>query len=144
MPYSSGHDSFCAKSSCGRRMKIPSSPGWFVQPNRVSWCPEHVHMSTIYQRLSTGDKKIIDEGIAVGLHQIDMDTRKNTESLFAERLKEVSRNQFEHNHPEVSLPELTQLDREGEVYSLLPPLSDGLRYELRKLSSGETAVVIKK
>lgn len=151
MPYFFGHDHFCAKAGCGRKMKVPSSPGWFVQPNRVTWCPEHVHMSKVYQSLSSGDKAIIDEGIKVGLRQLALEEQKKMESmpeefraLFEERLKEVPRNQFEHNRSDISLPEIAQLDREGEVYSLLPPLSDGLRYELRKLSSGETAVVIKK
>jgi hypothetical protein len=56
----------------------------------------------------------------------------------------MSRNVFEHTTP--TDEEMQQMARElgGELYSLLPELSEGERYQLVDLPNGRTVLVTKR
>ena len=57
----------------------------------------------------------------------------------------MSRNVFENNHNDTVEVPLTDLTRLGDkLYTILPLLEDGSRYQLDTLSNGRVAVVIEK
>ena len=57
----------------------------------------------------------------------------------------MSRNVFENNHNDTVEVLMTDLNRLGDkLYTLLPLLEDGSRYQLETLSNGRVAVVIEK
>lgn len=54
----------------------------------------------------------------------------------------MSRNVFENNTPEISSEDVKSLG--GEAHWMLPPLEEGLEYELHKLQNGRTLLIAKR